>query len=692
MKKIFTLLLALAMCLSLFAGCAGEANNGPSLQDAVNMLEDYYRADDGKQTPADYKVAAQLPIGDVKFDVTWTVSLDTIKIVLEDGLYTVKVPVKNDAEVEYTLTATVKDATGKTETKEYKRVLPVYDNSAAVTEPVEGEAYKMYFVQASVGKTLFCIGEAQNNKFIKTDVDPKKGNDFFAEKVDGGYKFYTTINGAKMYLHAHTTTDDAGKVSKFLSFEAESDAVYYYKAEVKTWMVMIDNFEYGVGTYGTFETMSLSEGTYFTAESAGTTQFCMALMAKDAAEALSPSEGPADPTELTSISDFTEIALKLEDKGNGTTEKYLVKGTIVEIKSEEYGNMYIEDAEGNRLYVYGVYSKDGADRYDAMNPQPKVGDTVTLMGIACNYNGAQMKNGWLQELIPGSTTTPEQPEQPENPGTDMTMAEIVDAAYALAPGAKMEGKHTLTGKIISVDTEWSDQYKNITVTIVVDGKEDKPIQAFRLKGEGAESLKVGDVITVTGTLMNYLKEGATEGKIEFDAGCTLGSGSTTTPEQPEDKPNPPASSVEGLKDVTELKENTEYYIESLMGTGSLFFDGGDNGKGRITGTNNVAEAKAVKLESAGAAGEYYIYFDNNGTKTYIAAPGEKTSAFALQTTADEACVWIIDVEAKTIISKKMGTRGIATQTAETKYNTFSTYATSNFGTDEYDVAWLMEKA
>ena len=39
---------------------------------------------------------------------------------------------------------------------------------------------------------------------------------------------------------------------------------------------------------------------------------------------------------------------------------------------------------------------------------------------------------------------------------------------------------------------------------------------FRLKGEQAAGLAVGDTITVTGTLMNY------NGTIEFDAGCKLG--------------------------------------------------------------------------------------------------------------------------------------------------------------------------
>jgi len=42
---------------------------------------------------------------------------------------------------------------------------------------------------------------------------------------------------------------------------------------------------------------------------------------------------------------------------------------------------------------------------------------------------------------------------------------------------------------------------------------------YRLKGTGAESLKVDDVITVKGQLKNYAKDG--KNTYEFDANCEL---------------------------------------------------------------------------------------------------------------------------------------------------------------------------
>ncbi len=114
-----------------------------------------------------------------------------------------------------------------------------------------------------------------------------------------------------------------------------------------------------------------------------------------------------------------------------------------------------------------------------------------------------------------------------------SMTDIVDMAYALEDGETLDAPATLTGVITAIDTPYSSQYKNITVTIQVEGREDKPIMCYRLKGEGAEDLMPGDTITVTGNIKNY------KGTIEFDAGCNLdkvvkGENSFEMPTDPKD--------------------------------------------------------------------------------------------------------------------------------------------------------------
>lgn len=420
MKKFLAILLLLSMLCMSFVACTGgegeettpdtttpPAEEAATLADAVEYLNSMYKSDEGKKTPADYLLIAQVPIGDVKFEITWTVDLEGIEIVPENGTYTVKLPSKNETETAYTLTATVKDAAGASETKTFGRVLPVYDNSAAVIDPQEGESYKLFLVQANVGKTLFLTTKTQNNenKFILATATPADGAEFMVEKADGGVKIYTMVDGVKTYVYAHTTTAADGKISKYVGYSTENSSVFTYQANVNAWFTKCDGVDYVFGTYSSYETACISESSYITPENTGLTQFVVAFMNKAAADEFVPEEAPKDPTELTSIKDASAIGEKLEHNTN-TVEKYLVKGEITEIKSEQYGNMYIKDAEGNTLYIYGLYSKDGTVRYDAMTDKPQVGDTITVMSQICNFNGPQLKNAALQKLEKAGATAP----------------------------------------------------------------------------------------------------------------------------------------------------------------------------------------------------------------------------------------------------------------------------------------------
>jgi Ni,Fe-hydrogenase III small subunit len=140
--------------------------------------------------------------------------------------------------------------------------------------------------------------------------------------------------------------------------------------------------------------------------------------------------------------------------------------------------------------------------------------------------------------------------EPEVPALPTTPEEIVDLAYGLAEGETTEVSYTLTGVITSIDTAWSDRYGNITVTIQIGDMADKLIKCYRLAGEGAATLKVGDTITVTGVFTNY------KGTIEFAQGCTL---DAVVP-GPEVEPEEPAADAIVL-DFSDLTHRTEFSTE-----------------------------------------------------------------------------------------------------------------------------------
>lgn len=601
MKKFLAILLLLSMLCGAFVACTGNEgeettpNNDPveeaaTIEDAVEYLTSMYKSDEGKKTPADYLLIAQVPIGDVKFEITWTVDLAGIEIVAENGTYTVKLPSKNETETTYTLTATVKDAAGATVTKTFTRVLPVYDNSAAVTDPQEGEVYKLFIVQANVGKTLFLTNKSQNNenKFILGSVDPQEGAEFMVEKADGGVKIYTTIDGVKTYVYAHITTAADGKISKYVGFSAENSSVFTYQANVNAWFTKCDGADYVFGTYSSYETACISESSYITPENTGLSQFVVSFMNKDAADAFVPDEAPKDPTTLTSIKDILAIGEKLEHNTN-TVEKYLVKGTITEIKNETYGNVNIVDAEGNVLYVYGLYDKDGTTRYDAMANKPVVGDTITVMSIVSNYNGPQLKNAAVQSIEkPVENTTP--------------ISEAVAIGDKLAHNTATEEKYLIKGTVTEVaNTTYGNLYIQDEAgnKIYIYGLYDKD-GAVRYDALTDKPV-AGDTITVLSVISNYngaqLKNACLQELVKGQGGST--------------EPTP----TETL-DAVKPEVGTAYKFGFVQGNAkkTLYITGVLNGYYMDTTEDKGASVDVFVEETTGG---YYLYCMVNGAKTYI---------------------------------------------------------------------------
>ncbi len=235
----------------------------------------------------------------------------------------------------------------------------------------------------------------------------------------------------------------------------------------------------------------------------------------------------------------------------------------------------------------------------------------------------------------------------ESAGADQSA--ILDAAYALGAGESLTGgPYTLTGVISKIDTAWSDQYGNITVTIVCDGDKDHAVQCFRLKGDGAKDLAVGDTITVTGELMNY------NGTVQYNAGCTVGKivkadgGETTNPTPTEPTPAPATGVVASPEAGKAYKfgmvqgnlENAVYY---LTGTMNGFY---------METTTDASAAVDVYLETTD--GGYHLYCMVGGAKKYIncvSAKGTDGNTHINGVFEDTASsVYKFNAESKTVVT------------------------------------------
>ena len=159
--------------------------------------------------------------------------------------------------------------------------------------------------------------------------------------------------------------------------------------------------------------------------------------------------------------------------------KVVVSGEVVRIKtewSEQYKNIT-------------VYISDGTNEIQLFRLSTKVvvGDIITVTGVVGSYNGEK-------QIAQGATAVITDPAPVE--------VSLADAAN-LADGVRV----ILKGTVSEINTPWSDQYKNITVTIT-DGT--NTFYIYRL----ATNVAVGDEVTITGRIGTY------QGKKQIAQGAT----------------------------------------------------------------------------------------------------------------------------------------------------------------------------
>ncbi|MBQ8718815.1 MAG: hypothetical protein IJY66_06080 [Clostridia bacterium] len=244
---------------------------------------------------------------------------------------------------------------------------------------------------------------------------------------------------------------------------------------------------------------------------------------------------------VTPVADI--IALGASKEHNTyTEEKYLVAGIITEVYNTQYGNMKITDDQGNVLTIYGTYSADGADRYDAMANKPVAGDYVVIFGIVGQYNGTpQVKNGWIM-----SFTTP------------TSVKDTIDLGASKEHNTYTEEKHLVTGVITEV---YNTQYGNMKITdaegniLTIYGTYSA---TGALRYDAMEKKPVaGDTVTVYGIVGQY--NGTPQIKNGWIVAVTAGAGETPDPDpKPEPSDDPAPDSVLTIEQVIALGASKEH--------------------------------------------------------------------------------------------------------------------------------------
>lgn len=212
------------------------------------------------------------------------------------------------------------------------------------------------------------------------------------------------------------------------------------------------------------------------------------------------------PVEAETITVSQAVEMGSSMTHNTTTDvKYYVSGVVTEITNTQYGNMYIKDESGASILVYGTYSADGETRFDSLSVQPEVGDTVKLLTVVGNYNGAQLKNAWLLEIIPGEGGN--QGGGEDNPPVEIetiTISQALEMGAALTHNTVTPVKYYVEGVIVEVKDTY---YGNMTIkdeqgnTILVYGS--FSADGVKRFGEMENTPVAGDTVKLLTVVSNY---------------------------------------------------------------------------------------------------------------------------------------------------------------------------------------------
>ena len=212
-----------------------------------------------------------------------------------------------------------------------------------------------------------------------------------------------------------------------------------------------------------------------------------------------PTEDPEDnKPSLDTPKEIVEAAYALADGATLDASVTLTGVVISSTYNSKYGDAsiyFIVDGLVD-LPMY-AYRATGANTADI-----KPGCTVTLTGTIKNYRGLiEFDRPTVDSVVEGT-----EDNIPAYPLTNP--AEIIDAAFKLAPGRALGGVFTLTGIVTSCT--YNPLYGDANIYIVIEGCEDKPIYCYQAKGFEAANVKVGDTITVRGMFKNH------QGTVELD--------------------------------------------------------------------------------------------------------------------------------------------------------------------------------
>ncbi len=240
MKKIISIVLLLTLCLGLFAGCDQKpAETTSNLANAKALVFNTYKPANKDEIPAksaDFELMTSVLVDGVSYPVSWTVQVtegaaDAVKIVdgSSSAFKKVDLTEKPETLVKFTLTATISDKDGKTETVTFNYMTPAFEAPKADKVVILNVADKLY---ATGTEYLYTSSSGSTKMELVLEADKAKALAYTMINNDDGTVSFKTDCGKYLFCDA-TDVKFVAEAGDFTKYVLEvADGGYYIKCAV----------------------------------------------------------------------------------------------------------------------------------------------------------------------------------------------------------------------------------------------------------------------------------------------------------------------------------------------------------------------------------------------------------------------------------------------------------------------------
>ena len=232
--------------------------------------------------------------------------------------------------------------------------------------------------------------------------------------------------------------------------------------------------------------------------------------------------------------------------------------------------------------------------------------TCTEAGITegekCTDCGATIK---AQEEIPanGHDCSGETPNFCVNCEKTLSFDEIIAETKALGNNESLNGTYQLTGVITSIPYAFSNG--SLSINIMVEGETlSLEYYCYKLKGDNAELLEIGNIVTIKGSITNYYNANKGTNTIEF-VDCTIVAATLNEYEVSLEVVGEtngqvvgmPSSAITRGESVTITVTANDGYKASVTATGTTVTAGADNTYSFVVMANTIVKVTFSEISS-----------------------------------------------------------------------------------------------